>query len=87
MDPVDQVANAEMYRCGVDEAGGFAEKKVAKLAASEMFVASSNRLFAFWMITVGNRHASEVVIFSPSRPIRVQIGASWYTDHWIQVSS
>ena len=47
MDPVDQVANAEMYKCGVDEAGGFAEKKVAKLAASEMFAASLNRLFAF----------------------------------------
>ena len=41
MDPVDQDANAEIYKCGVDEAGGFPAKKVAKLAASAMLVASS----------------------------------------------
>ena len=47
MDPVDHDANAEIYKCGVDEAGGFAVKYVAKLCASAMLVASSASLFIF----------------------------------------
>jgi hypothetical protein len=47
VDPVDQVANAEMYRCGADKAGGFAVKYVVKLAASAMLAASPDCLFAF----------------------------------------
>ena len=47
MDPDDQDANAEIYKCGVDEAGGFAAKYVAKLRASAMLAASFASLFIF----------------------------------------
>jgi hypothetical protein len=49
----DQVANAEIYRWGVDEAAGLAVKYVAKLAASAMFSARSAQslLFLFSIVS------------------------------------
>ena len=47
MHPVDQDANVEIYKCGLDEAGGCAIKYVVKLAASAMLAASSASSFKF----------------------------------------
>ena len=47
MDPDDQDGNAEIYKCGVDEAGGFAAKYLAKWLASAMLAASSASLVIF----------------------------------------
>ena len=37
----DHVANAEIYRCGVEEAAGLAVKYLTKLAASRIFFTRS----------------------------------------------
>ena len=37
----DHVANAEIYRCGVEFAAGLAVKNLTKLAASRMFFTRS----------------------------------------------
>ena len=42
----DHVANAEIYRWGVEDAAGLAMKYLAKLAASRMFFARSEHLLS-----------------------------------------
>ena len=50
----DHVANAEIYRWGVEDAAGLAVKYLAKLAASRMFFARSEHLLSCYFHNVNS---------------------------------